>query len=135
MAVTGHKSLQSLAIYQRVKSDEKMMMGMSLMYNLLKPEDVMVECNPTFDQPPPQQLSSIQFPNGTENKADLDVHKENVIPKECNALQPYQQPTGLNTSANNIYFDILEFIANTEDDDQLVLAATQVEKIQHQIIQ
>lgn len=40
MSVTGHKSLQSLGIYQRVKEDEKMMMGMSLMFNLLKPEEV-----------------------------------------------------------------------------------------------
>ena len=40
MSITGHKSIQSLAIYQRVKEDEKMMMGMSLMYSLLRPVDV-----------------------------------------------------------------------------------------------
>ena len=40
MAVTGHKSIQSLGIYHRVKSDEKLMMGMSLSFNILKPSEV-----------------------------------------------------------------------------------------------
>lgn len=40
MSVTGHKSINSLAIYQRVKEDEKLMMGMSLTYCLLNPEEV-----------------------------------------------------------------------------------------------
>ena len=40
MSITGHKSVNSLAIYQRVAEDEKMMMGMSLAYNLFKPEEV-----------------------------------------------------------------------------------------------
>lgn len=35
MSITGHKSIQSLSIYQQVKGDEKMMMGMSLIYLLL----------------------------------------------------------------------------------------------------
>lgn len=40
MSVTGHKSLESLAIYQRVQSDEKLMMGFCLTYSLLNPEEV-----------------------------------------------------------------------------------------------
>ena len=40
MSVTGHKSIQSLCIYQRVKEDEKLMMGMSLTYSLLNPKEV-----------------------------------------------------------------------------------------------
>ena len=39
MSVTGHKSLQSLAIYERVHANEKLSMGMSLTYSLLKPEE------------------------------------------------------------------------------------------------
>ena len=39
MSVSGHKSLQSLAIYQKVSYDEKLMMGMKLMYNLLHPHE------------------------------------------------------------------------------------------------
>lgn len=40
MAVSGHKSIHSLAIYQRVRDDEKMMMGMSLTYSLLNADEV-----------------------------------------------------------------------------------------------
>ena len=40
MSISGHKSLESLAIYQKVTSDEKMMMGMSLTYSLLRPEEI-----------------------------------------------------------------------------------------------
>lgn len=40
MAVSGHKSIHSLAIYERVAANEKMMMGMSLTYSLLNPEEV-----------------------------------------------------------------------------------------------
>lgn len=39
MAVTGHKCVQSLALYQRVEADEKMMMGMWLTYNLYNPNE------------------------------------------------------------------------------------------------
>ena len=34
MAVSGHKSIQSLAIYQCVQADEKLMMGMHLTHVL-----------------------------------------------------------------------------------------------------
>lgn len=40
MAITGHKSIHSLAIYQCVHDDEKMMMGMSLTYSLLNADEV-----------------------------------------------------------------------------------------------
>ena len=38
MAVSGHKNLQSLALYTRVCNDKKLMMGLKLTYSLLKPE-------------------------------------------------------------------------------------------------
>ena len=40
MSVSSHKSIQSLANYQRVKEDEKLMIGMSLTYCLLQPSEV-----------------------------------------------------------------------------------------------
>ena len=40
MAVTGHKSVNSLAMYQRVESNEKLMMGISLQYSLINAEEV-----------------------------------------------------------------------------------------------
>ena len=39
MIVSGHKSLQSLALYTRVCDNEKRMMGLKLTYILLKPEE------------------------------------------------------------------------------------------------
>ena len=39
MSIMGHKSIQSLTIYQKVKEDENTSMGISLMYNLIKPEE------------------------------------------------------------------------------------------------
>ena len=40
MSISGHKSLESLAIYKKVASNKKMMIGMSLTYSLLKPEEI-----------------------------------------------------------------------------------------------
>lgn len=41
MAVTGHKCIASLSVYQRVLENEKLNMGMSLIYSLLKPEEAL----------------------------------------------------------------------------------------------
>ena len=40
MSVTGHKSIQSLTIYQKVCEDDKLSMGISLTYSLLHPNEV-----------------------------------------------------------------------------------------------
>ena len=54
MAVLGHKSVESLAFYERVQSDEKLMMGMCLTFTLLCPEDaIMIQNKVDF---PPQLL-------------------------------------------------------------------------------
>ena len=37
MSITGHKLVNSLAMYQRVNTNEKLMMGMSLAFNLFQP--------------------------------------------------------------------------------------------------
>ena len=42
MSITGHKGVDSLAIYQRVQSDEKLSMGISLTYSLLHPEEAIM---------------------------------------------------------------------------------------------
>ena len=39
MAISRHESLQSLALYTRVREDEKMMMDLKLTFSLLKPEE------------------------------------------------------------------------------------------------
>ena len=40
MSVMGHKSIQSLAIYQKVHEDDKLSMGISLTYSLMNPIEV-----------------------------------------------------------------------------------------------
>ena len=62
MSVTGHKSLQSLSMYQRVKADEKMMMGMSLAYSLFNPIEAKnaLQDAPDFEteEPTPHPITS-----------------------------------------------------------------------------
>ena len=139
MSVTGHKSIQSLSIYQRVKEDEKMMMGMSLMYSLLRPGDVAKvtqECSPHFEienenmlaLPAPPTTSEIQPKIGQSNiNAPTTVpSNEQVIQNSETAITPYmpqQQQLPLETAPN---FDLLELLCDGNDTD-LVMAATQVE--------
>ena len=40
MSVIGHKSIQSLAIYQNVREDDKLSLGISLTYSLMHPNEV-----------------------------------------------------------------------------------------------
>ena len=40
MSVTGHKSIQSLFIYQKVCEDDKLSMGISLMYSFMHHSEV-----------------------------------------------------------------------------------------------
>ena len=61
MAVISHKSIQSLAIYQRVQDDEKLLMGMKLTYVLQNPEEA-------------QQLMLANFPGDQQQiSAPLNV--------------------------------------------------------------
>ena len=62
MSLTGHKSMTSLAIYQKVNSDEKLRMGFTLGYSLLKTPLAL----PQPPQPPQLALpqpSQMQFPD------------------------------------------------------------------------
>ena len=54
MAISGHKSLQSLALCTRVHDDEKLLMGLKLTYSLLKPEEAR-ELREIADESEPEQ--------------------------------------------------------------------------------
>ena len=111
MAITGHKSLQSLSIYQRVKQDEKLMMGMSLPYSLLHPnyiQNVQLECQPHFEgQLKEAQLIPAILPPMENNNNQL-VPLQNVqdnyiqnpqvkeIPQQAIALMPTPQFENIN---------------------------------------
>lgn len=169
MSVTGHKSLQSLGIYQRVAENEKMMMGMSLMYNLLNPDEVywvrllqanvpqqvpalppiqpqplqaIASSNPIQPVPQPlpptatvsaiedaipQAVNAIQ-PATNENLHALDPHNNNILPLD-QALVPFN-PALQNENENPNALGDIDFLEllNDGNDDEMVLAANQVEK-------
>ena len=107
MAVTGHKSVNSLAMYQWVQSDEKLMMGISLASNLF-------------------QTPVVQQPQITTAPLDLQLPapEYDVKPSTCKEIAI---PTNTNEPPQDISFDILDFI-NDANDEEIVLAATQMEK-------
>ena len=104
MAVSGHKSVESLAIYQRVHDDEKLMMGLCLNYCLLEPENV------PHELPPPPARPQIENIKATSSET---------------AVVRYAPPS---EDTNN--FDLMQLITDTMDevnDEDLIMAANQCE--------
>ena len=56
MAISEHKSVGSLAIYQKVSEDEKLCMGMSMSY-YLNCDNPVIYTPPTIDQNVQQPLT------------------------------------------------------------------------------
>ena len=131
MFVTGHKSLQSLSMYQRVKADEKMMMGMSLAYSLVNPIEVQSALQeiPNFDvdEPVPFPLPAMAVQDEKEETfrqaEGTDPTLQNFLPVE-KALQPYVK--NKNQKESDFNFDLMEIITEVND-EELMLAATQIE--------
>lgn len=147
MAITGHKSIHSLSIYQRVKADEKMMMGMTLTYALMNPQEVYqfklannLDHNgykigvapPTAALPEPPQAMIRHGPEplplpppvlNQEVKEPLQPHaldsqNNNILPLET-ALVPF------NPAANNANkeappqdIDYLEMLCDLDDENE-----------------
>ena len=103
MSVTGHKSIQSLASYQRVREDDKMAMGISLTYSLMYPTEVQAlldviekekkgkkKQQKELEAPPMPKAIAPPPPNNqvTQNHA-LDPANNNILPLES-ALVPYE---------------------------------------------
>ena len=135
MSVTRHKLIQSLALYQHVKSDEKMMMGMSLAYSLFNPIEVkeaLQDFN-NFEQqvaalPTPEKPIMMTPP--PQEKHALDPTGKNLLPLET-ALQPYIPPQDTTAQENEFNFDLME-ILDEVNDEQMVLAANQRTTQQHE---
>ena len=125
MSVTGHKSLQSLSMYQRVKADEKMMMGMSLAYSLKNPIEVQNALKDVHNfevyQPTPAPLHLLHDQQDQEKEA-LNPTAQNFLPLES-ALTPYQ-PT--KQVPEDYDFDLMDII-NEVNKQELVIVASQVE--------
>ena len=139
MAITGHKSIESLAIYQRVQEDEEHTMGMSLTFSLLKPEDA-IEIHNAMQK----EMQILQNTNkynkilavcATTSESvpanlpiDYPSAKKNDHISIQNAVVPFQQqPTAQNQEV--VDFDLMELLSefNEQNDNDLVMAATQVE--------
>ena len=108
MSVSGHKSVESLAIYERVHEDEKLMMGLCLNFCLLQdPGKLPKEISP------PQHVPLLE----------IEAQKEKTSET---AVVPYE-PTTSDKTAN---FDLMQLITDTMDevdDEELLLAANQCE--------
>ena len=107
MAMSGHKSVKSLAIYQRVHEDEKLMMGLCLNYCLITPITLPKQIAEPIPQPKLQE----------EPPANLETEK---------AVIPYTGEVDVDPN-----FDLMQLINETIDevnDEDLVMAATQCEQ-------
>ena len=124
------------------------MMGMKLAFSLLQPEEAQMlkdmntpETNMSLEAteplaPAPKPVSTLTAPSTSAPKLPtidaniLDSHEphaldpanKNLLPLE-NALVPYQPPT----NDQDINFDLMEFIFDAKQDEDLVIAATQME--------
>lgn len=132
MAVTGHKSMSSLAIYQKVGTDEKLSMGYSLACSLAYPpkpttiEDITPPSAPLSVQDAIQQAIQaapgvVSIPALPGPSAPPTPNNENQAPKQISAeLVPYQDDIRQHVPD----FDLMSFVADLEDDDMLAMCET-----------
>ena len=129
MSVSGHKSLDSLAIYQKVAANEKMIMGMSLTYSLMRPEEVLrLNTNPqpmaiapiTVSNENPLPMLALPAPS-TSVVSTPDTAINANLPTPQNAVVPVSDPS------NDMNFNITELLKEFEemDDDDMLVQATQ----------
>ena len=134
MSVSGHKSLESLAIYQKVASDEKMMMGMSLTYSLLHPHDLtkVVNQQNVIEQTSRQLQIQEKNPILPLPALVLVERQQNTI----QALVPFDPLQNENTTTvatsnethddSNYNFNLDDILSEFQDfDEDLMIKATQ----------
>ena len=131
MSVSGHKSVDSLAIYERVQEDEKMMMGMCLSFSLLQPEEAIMLQNSIEVQPETQQRTPsplLALPGPPQMSLQNEIPQENKLVQLETALAPITPNVQQDQDPN---FDLMSLLAEVEDeipDEDLVLATTQCEQ-------
>ena len=133
MSVSGHKSVESLALYQRVHEDEKMMMGLCLTYSLMNPHNAKKAI-----EAPPADYNLTPFPSTsahtTPRKMPTPLKEIQMpVPNE-GAVVPYNNNIEKNpipAQAESPNFDLMELLSETIDgvnDDELVMAAAQYDE-------
>ena len=131
-----------MAIYQRVRDDEKLMIGMKLTFNLLKPDKAV--CLKKIvqreqeelkalkgDEPPKEILKAIENTTADINIQEtpphaLDLANNHILSLES-ALEPYNPPAVQNTNSGLDNIDLMQLVSELNDDD-LVMAATQMKQ-------
>lgn len=131
-SISGHRSMESLAIYQRVSKDEKLHMGITLNCALLAPE--LIPSNPQLELPPSPKKPRIAITSAScsaearsiENNTDEPPPPPPAIaftiPKEStsdNQLVPFNsENTTAPVNEVPIDFDLLELLADTGKENQ-----------------
>lgn len=157
MAVTGHKSIESLAVYQRVRSDEKLCMGMCLTFSLLRPTEAnrikaqiaeeekrkqLLEANknqePNVIPAALKAIENVPIPPLNPNVAVPAL--QDAVPQppkgpEAHALDPSNNVLPLdsalvpyNPQNDVVDIDFMDFVADNEDDEALFNLAADVER-------
>ena len=110
MVVSGHKSVQSLAIYQKTKQKEKVKMGKALFQSMTrKEEDIDVNQNVKEIQAPPQN-QAIMLPPRPE-VAEMPSH--NMAIRSENVMIPIFPLENKENAARAL----VPFEANFDEDD------------------
>ena len=133
MSVSGHKSIESLSLYQRVNEDEKMMMGFCLTYSLLNPYNARKAIQTAPDQQNMKTLPSTLC-HQTPQKLPISPEEFKQAAPIENAVVPYNPALQQNPTVpqpSNPQFDLMELLSETIDevnDKDLVMAATECEQ-------
>lgn len=128
MALTGHKSVNSLAIYQKVNHDQKLAMGGTLNMALTNPRQL-EERFPSIQNPSAQEITEtnelmalLSTDDSTEpnNQLALPAPKDqencqqNAIVPVPSPAPPVAAPQNMPTIPN---FDLMDFLADLDDDN------------------
>ena len=126
MSVTGHRSVNSLAVYQKVSDDEKLNMGIAMSHYLLS------DVHPGMNQQRVQQGNLrpiLPRPEPTRQpSATVSIAQEETKQQEKeNQIVEYEpeDPLLKEDFAQELNFDLSEYLKEIEEEN---MAVTQVEK-------
>ena len=122
MSVSGHKSTDSLKIYQKVSGNEEFMMGYTLGYALKSPQDIPIgPVQRNFLETPPQTKRAI-LPKPCDHDLIPKRQKLEPIPQVCAPVTPLQNEANITENAVAIPeeydFDLLQLISETDMDEE-----------------
>ena len=112
MSVSGHKSVQSLSLYQKTQHKQKVKMGNALFQSMTKPEDDIEIHGPKQLQPPPTKPALL--PPINSEKALVPITPNEVITAELVPLEPNFEDDDMSD------LDLLSAICGIENQNQNV---------------